>query len=69
MQRHLVTSALCLCDFCNEILSSVVNKEMTNSMSFVSYKMKLCLGAAEKRRVKSTGHFTIPGLETTATKP
>lgn len=43
-----LTSALCLRDSWNEIHSSVVNEDVTGSMSFVLYKMKAWVGAAER---------------------
>lgn len=48
IQKHLLTSVLCLCDSCNEIRSSVVNKGMTDNVSFVPHKMKVCVSAVER---------------------
>lgn len=59
--RETLTSVLCLRDSCNEIHSSDVNKDTAGSMSFVLDKMKACVGAAERRHVRSPGHFTLPG--------
>lgn len=43
-----LTSVLCLHDSGNEIHPSDVNKDMAGSVSFVLYKMKACVGAAER---------------------